>query len=191
MKQTVLSYIALLLILLPTTAAAEESMLPDGRYAVGAGYGAMYDPADARDFAMVFLSALYDYDDVWPHRAPKQLFFRVEGGIGTSTEGASRLHLTGNFFAVYYLDHWFPNLASSGIKPYVEGGAGLIYRDYAVDGQGLRVNFSPQAGIGMDVSHTDDITAYYSARLHHASNAGLNSDNRGTNGLLFQAGLYF
>jgi len=185
-----LTALLLALLVLPAAAQAGDGEKVPPRYTVGVGYVSMFDPSDARDFAMILVSALYDYDAIWPHAAPDPLFFRVEGGLGFSAEGET-LHATGNVFAVYYLDNWFDTSAASAFRPYVEGGIGLIYRNYKVDGQGLRVNFSPQAGVGADIKIDEELTSYISVRLHHASNAGLDSDNRGTNGVMFQMGLYF
>lgn len=186
----------ILTLLLGSLSASAEEAQKAGQYeqprlSFGVGYNSMYDPSDARDYVMLFGSILYDYDQVWPHDAPDPLYFRVEGGLGVSTEKSSVLHATGNIFAVYYLEEWFPEWAKAGVKPYVEGGVGLIYRGYRVNGQGLNLNFSPQIGVGTDVQWKEDLTTYFSVRLHHSSNAGLNSDNRGTNGVLFQTGVYF
>jgi len=190
-KFTLLTALLMLLALAVSAQAEEAKQYAEPRIAVGMGYNAMYDPSDARDYAMLFGSILFDYDQVWPHAAPAPLYFRVEGGLGASTEKNAKLHATANMFAVYYLDEWFPSWAKAGVKPYAEAGVGLLYRDYTVDGQGLRINFSPQIGLGTDVQWNEDITTYFSVRLHHSSNAGLNSDNRGTNGVLFQMGYYY
>lgn len=185
-----LTALLIALLVLPAAAQAGDGEKVPARYTLGVGYVSMIDPSDARDFAMIFVSGLYDYDAVWPHTAPEPLFFRVEGGLGFSAEGES-LHATGNVFAVYYLDGLFNTSAASTFRPYAEGGVGLIYRDYKVDGQGLRVNFSPQAGVGADIRINEELTSYISVRLHHASNAFTNPDNRGSNGVMFQMGLYF
>ncbi|RMH43391.1 MAG: acyloxyacyl hydrolase, partial [Gammaproteobacteria bacterium] len=74
--------------------------------------------------------------------------------------------------------------------PYIEGGIGLIYSDFQVAGQGLRFNFNPQLGIGLD-RLTGETGWFADLRLHHISNGNLHHDNRGINSLALVTGIYF
>ena len=160
-------------------ASAEENngdYLPT-RYGMALTAGRTYDPTNNIDFYMMSGFVLYDYERVWKHKAPDPLRFKVEGSIGTAHDHKTRLVSSINMFALYYLD-FFKN---ENIKPYVEAGIGLIYTDFQVKGQGLRINFNPQLGLGTELKTGLDETCFISVRLHHISNGGLNHENRGIN----------
>jgi lipid A 3-O-deacylase len=160
---------------------AAQATVP-ARYGLAVDYGHGYNPSDL-EFVMLSGVALFDYDAVWPHRAPEALRFKVELSAGSATRPSTRLVASANIFALYYLDM----LATGGIRPYVEGGIGGIYTDFQVPGQGSRLNFNPQLGIGAEFEVAGG-TYFTAVRLHHASNAGLASENRGLNSVLMQAG---
>jgi lipid A 3-O-deacylase len=164
---------------------AREKIEP--RYGLGLSLGIGYDPSDAQNFMSVTGFALYDYDDIWPHRAPDQLRFKLEGSLGGTLLSDSDFMASAGFLALYYLD----SLTSSFFRPYIEGGAGLIFTGYKVKGQGSRLNFNPQAGLGMELTSASGSSFWMSLRVHHISNAGINKDNRGINSLVFQMGRYF
>ena len=90
-----------------------------------------------------------------------------------------------NILAQYYLGG-----GSGRFRPYVEAGIGLIYTDFQVEGQGLRFNFNPQAGLGCDLRTGGGVVWFTNLRLHHLSNGGLYDDNRGINSVLVQVGRY-
>jgi hypothetical protein len=148
--------------------------------------GARYDPAPSSGFVQLSLMARYDYEQILPHRAPEPLKFKIEASLGVAADSRQRAFASVNFFALYFLD----SLASAKIKPYVEAGAGIIYSDFQVDGQGLRINFNPQAGIGAEFAGFG--RRWYGAlRGHHVSNGHLYRANRGMNSLLLQVGRLF
>ncbi|MFN2267122.1 MAG: acyloxyacyl hydrolase [Desulfonatronovibrio sp.] len=157
------------------------------RYGLGLNFGLGYNPSDARNFMSVTGVALYDYEDIWPHRAPEQLRFKLEGSLGGTSRSDSDFMASAGFLALYYLD----SLSSSFFRPYIEGGAGLIFTEYKVKGQGSRLNFNPQVGLGMEITPASGFSLWMSMRLHHLSNAGINKDNRGVNSMVFQMGKYF
>lgn len=173
----------------PLSAETEEPEVKNvpPRYSLGFSLGLAYDPSDARDFMNIIGFALYDYEDIWPHKAPEQLRFKLEASIGGTLRSDSDFMASAGFFALYYLDRLHTNL----LRPYIEGGVGLIYTEYKVRKQGSRLNFNPQAGLGLDISPRSGPSFWTSVRLHHLSNAGLKKDNRGVNSLTFQAGMYF
>jgi hypothetical protein len=156
---------------------------------LGAGLilGSSYDPSPTRGFALLNGVAVYDYEEIMSHPAPEALRFKFEGSIGLSDHHHPRLIAGANIFAMYYLR----GLASGALHPYIEGGVGLIYTDFQVEDQGLRVNFNPQAGFGAEW-HTQRGTRWFtSVRAWHVSNGGLHHDNRGINGVVVQCGRMF
>jgi hypothetical protein len=89
--------------------------------------------------------------------------------------------------ALYYLEF----LSSQRMNPYVEGGIGVIYTDFQVEGQGLRFNFNPQIGIGTEFQFNSGAPFFSAIRLMHMSNAGLDSENRGLNSIVCIFGRFF
>lgn len=167
-------------LLLPVSVRGEEAV-PD-RFGGAVVFGHAYDP-EAIDFVLLSGVALFDYDRIWPHLAPEALRFKVEGSLGGTVESSKRGIASVNMLAFYYLDR----LRTTALRPYAEAGIGLIYTDFRVSGQGLRINFNPQAGIGMELGEH----GFAAFRLHHLSNGDLYRDNRGINSVLLQVGRYF
>ena len=151
--------------------------------ALGFYAGRAYDWSDLY-FYMASWQALFDYDALWPHRAPEGLGIRVEGnaGVATGTEfSGARLITSGNLLAVYE----FGSPKSARVVPYVEAGIGVIYTDFQREGQGSRINFNPVAGVGLRMGST-----FIVLRAHHLSNGGLHEDNRGINSIVLGFGMY-
>jgi len=164
-----------------------KSDVIDKRYGLGAILGKSYDPTHDIDLYMLSVSLLYDYERIWRHGAPEPLRFKVEYSVGAAREKKMRLIASLNMFALYYLDF----LNGDIIKPYVEGGIGIIYTDFQVRGQGLKINFNPQMGIGAEFNSSSKGAYFLSLRLHHISNGGIDDDNRGVNSALMIFGRYF
>ncbi len=147
-------------------------------------YGGMaYDGFDL-GLGQVSISHLYDYEQVWLHPAPAGLGVRFEGTLGGawgSDFSGARLMTSAGFLAVQGFQRKLPGDA----RFYVEGGVGLIYTDFQRDGQGLRVNFNPVAGIGWRWPRS-----YLTLRLHHISNGGLHHENHGINSVVLGWGRY-
>ena len=169
-----------------STSYAEETT-PSGRYSLAGNFGNSYSPDNEIQFIQLAAAALFDYDQVWPHSAPEPLRFKVEGSAGIATTPHSRALLSINMLALYFID----TLTTATFRPYVEAGIGVIYNDYQVDGQGLRINFNPQLGIGTEISTTDAAPWFVACRLHHISNGGLDDDNLAINSLMLQVGRFF
>lgn len=179
----------LLLLFFPGTTTAEEGNEENinDRYALALIFGNAYDPVNNIDFYMLSGSVLYDYKKVWHHKAPDPLRVKVEYSIGIAREKKTYLMTSVNMFALYYLDI----LEDDEIKPYVEGGIGIIYTGFQVRGQGFKVNFNPQMGLGTEFK-TASLDAYFLAlRLHHLSNADIADENRGVNSVILMFGRYF
>ena len=147
-------------------------------------YGGMaYDWSDMC-FGLVSWQALYNYEAIWPHRAPEGLGIRFEASAGaaTGTEfSGERLVASGNFLAVYEFDA----PAKGKIVPYIEAGVGLIYTDFQREDQAFRLNFNPVAGFGLRMGRT-----FIVLRAHHLSNGDLDDDNRGINSVVLGFGMY-
>lgn len=190
MRGTILCCLALLLVVcnmsLPEPAAAFSLKNPE-QTGGAIILGSSYDPQPDFGFVQLSLMALYDYEQIMPHRAPEPLRFKLEGSLGLADDSERRLLTSVNIFALYYLKAF----ESVHLRPYVEAGAGIVYSDFQVDGQGLRFNFNPQAGIGTEWQMMDGRRGYGALRAYHISNGNLHSDNRGINAVTFQLGVYF
>ncbi len=194
---TFLLYIILalpLLLLEPTKAWAEKDTSKDApdkipnTYGVGATFGYTYDPHDDINFLQLNAFTLCDYERVWKHPAPDALRFKVEYNLGITLSSPRRAILSLNALALYYLD----TFSSRFIRPYIEGGIGVIYTDYQVDGQGLRFNFNPQCGVGTEILVDSKPMFYISLRAHHVSNGELfYRANRGMNSVVLVVGRLF
>lgn len=151
--------------------------------ALGLYVGTAYDWSDM-DFCMASWQTLFDYDQIWPHRAPDGLGIRLEGNTGVATGSefsGERFVASGNFLAVYE----FGSPKDDSIVPYVEAGVGLIYTDFQREGQGCRLNFNPVAGFGVRMG-----SRFIVLRAHHLSNGGLDDENRGINSVVLGFGMY-
>jgi len=151
--------------------------------AVGLYAGTAYDWSDM-DFCLASWQTLFDYDAIWPHRAPDGLGIRLEANAGVATGSdfsGERFVASGNFLAVYE----FGSPQDKSIVPYVEAGVGLIYTDFQREDQGWRINFNPVAGFGVRMG-----ACFIVLRAHHVSNGGLDDDNRGINSVVLGFGCY-
>lgn len=173
---------------LPVAAEGDSGLNHPSRFGAGLTIGHSYDPRPPFDFYELTGFLQYDYDQLWPHHAPDPLFFKVEGSVGlASFHGDEKLLTSVNILAQYYL----PKAGTEHFQPYVEAGIGVIYTDFQVDGQGLRINFNPQAGIGCDLLASAGNIWFTNLRIHHLSNGELHKENRGINSVLIQIGKYF
>jgi lipid A 3-O-deacylase len=171
------------------TSLAEELKKDEvkDRYGLAMALGKSYDPTNHIDFYLLSGVALYDYEKIWRHRAPEPLRFKVEYSIGTAREKKSYLMTSMNMFALYYLDL----SGYDDFTPYVEAGIGVIYTGFQVKGQGLKVNFNPQMGIGAEFKTESRDIYFLSLRLHHLSNAHMADENRGVNSVVLMFGRFF
>jgi len=168
---------------------AEDKNVEDTptQYGMSVTAGSSYDPTNNISFYMMSGFIMYDYEKVWKHKAPDELRFKIEGSLGVADDYKTRLAASMNIFAVYYPDLF----DSQTFRPYVEGGVGVIYTDFQVKGQGLRINFNPQIGLATEIKINSDRTFFLALRLHHISNGGIDDENRGINSVLCMLGYYF
>lgn len=186
MVGTRLWFLLVLLWLLPAPVFALSLDAPE-QTGVAMLLGSSYDPQPTYRVAQLSLMALYDYEQIWSHRAPEPLRFKLEGNLGLADGPQTRLLASANFFALYYLR----GLQGAGLTPYLEAGAGLVYADFQVEGQASRLNFNPQAGIGAAWQDDAGRSWYGALRAYHISNGGLWSANRGLNAVVLQLGRDF
>lgn len=190
---SVLIFIAAVL-LLPLVVVAEEiepkagtgGRMPD-RYGFSLEGATIYDPDFDRGFVLLTGFALFDYGKVWNQDRPKELGFKVEAAAGGTIGADPRTVASAGMLALYYLDP----IATPRLRPYLEGGIGLIYTDFRVEKQAYRFNFNPQLGIGTEFIQKNALADFVALRLHHLSNANLGRDNRGVNSLILQIGSFF
>jgi hypothetical protein len=173
----------------PPQLLAEEDVQVQTTNGVSMNLGYTYDPQDNIWITQISVFRLYDYDAVWPHKAPENLRFKVEASLGVSRLKScdGRLNGSVNIFALYYLSGLENNL----IRPYLEAGIGCIYTDYRVPDQDYRFNFNPQAGVGFDIKKKDSLPWFVAVRIHHLSNGGIGFSNRGQNSVVGLLGCYF
>ena len=168
-------------------AVATEPTIPlePTRAGLAISYGASYSP-EGVDFCLLTGILLFDYDRVWSHQAaPESLRFRVEYSLGAITEPVTRLMTSANMIAHLY----YPGMNAGRVRPYIEGGIGISYTDFKVEGQGLRFNFNPLLGLGFEFG--PDPALFMEVRIHHISNGGLDEENTGLNSVQFMLGRYF
>ena len=157
------------------------------RYGVAGIFGKTFDPVGDIYYLQLAGWVMWDYDRVWRPWAPEALRFKVEGTAGLTTSPKTRGMVSVGMLAVYYLDF----ISRYRWNPYIEGGIGVIYTDFQVDGQGSRFNFNPQIGIGSEVQLGSGLPFFGAVRLSHVSNAGLHDDNRGMNSVVIMIGRFF
>lgn len=168
--------------------SAEETVVNvPTRFGMTVTGGNSYDPNGKISFLQVSGFALFDHERIFPHKAPDALRFKVEGGLGSLTGPKRRFMASVHIFSLYYIDA----LSTTTFKPYVEGGIGGVYMDYRWKGQGTRLNFNPQFGIGAEINTASPNPLFLSLRAYHVSNAGLNKHNRGLNSVTLSIGRFF
>jgi lipid A 3-O-deacylase len=164
----------------------EATSIPT-RYGVAASFGNTVDPVT--DIAFVQLSgfAMWDYDKVWHHWAPEPLRFKVEATAGLTVSPRINGMASVGMMALYYLEF----ISGHRLNPYLEGGIGLIYTGFKVEGQGSHFNFHPQIGVGTDIQPDSGPPFFGAVRFSHISNGGLHHENRGVNSVVIMIGRYF
>jgi hypothetical protein len=186
-----LSVLVVLLVLFSPSGFAhgdddEADKIPT-RYGMAAVLGDTFDPDEGIYFVQLSGFIMWDYDKVWHHWAPEALRWKVEGTAGLTTSPRTRGMVSVGMMALYYLDF----ISSQQFNPYIEGGIGVIYTDFHVEGQGSRFNFHPQAGIGAEIPVDSGPPFFGAVRISHISNAGLHDDNRGMNSVILMIGRFF
>jgi lipid A 3-O-deacylase len=157
------------------------------RYGMAVLLGHTFDPVNDINFVQLSGFGMWDYDKVWHHWAPEALRWKLEGTVGLTTSPQTDVMISIDMMAPYYLEF----ISSPRWKPYIEGGIGVIYTGFRVEGQGSRFNFYPQIGIGTEIQTESGPSFFGAVRLTHISNAGLHEDNRGVNSVVLMIGRFF
>jgi lipid A 3-O-deacylase len=166
-------------------APAKEPPLPT-QYGMSAEYGYAFDPSPNPSFLLARMSAIYDYGSVWHQDCPNTLRFKVEAAAGSTLSPEGGLVASVNMLALKY-----PGKLGGSLRPYVEGGIGVIYTQYRVKDQGLRFNFNPVLGAGLEMPEKDGKNLFAAIRFYHLSNAEIDRQNRGVNSVALQVGRLF
>jgi hypothetical protein len=77
------------------------------------------------------------------------------------------------------------------VRPFIEGGEGIVYTDLRKQDLGTRVQFTSQFGGGLEFDLRDGMALGLQARFRHMSNAGMASSNPGINTIYGLIGLTF
>jgi hypothetical protein len=183
MKRVVIAAaLAAAVLLVPDTSRAAET--EPTRSGIAVSCGVSYSPL-GMDFCLLTGILMFDYDRVWWHEAPESLRFRVEYSLGAILEPETRLMTSANMIAHFY----YPGTSAEKVRPYIEGGIGLIYTDFRVEGQGWKFNFNPLLGLGFEFG--PDPAMFLEGRVNHISNGGLDEENTGVNSVQIMLGRYF
>lgn len=182
----ILGMLGPLLFARPLFAQDAADPLEPTRYGVALLVGSAYDPHRI-GLAMVQGQLLVDYDRIAWHAAPQALRLKFEVNAGLTTDGRYRALVAVNMLALNYLERY----RHGPWTPYIEAGIGLIYTDFQVKDQGLRINFNPQAGVGIEYVLPQGGGVTTALRLHHISNGDTYKDNRGVNSALLMIGYLF
>lgn len=77
------------------------------------------------------------------------------------------------------------------VRPFLEGGEGVVYTDLRKQDLGSRLQFTSQIGAGLEVDVRPGMAFGFQVRFRHMSNAGMASSNPGINTLYGLVGLTF
>ena len=181
-----LTFIVLLLFCKTSPAEEQNTEAVPTRFGFALSYGNTFHPDNKIGFILANYLVMFDYDKIWPHSAPENLRFKVECSLGSTTTPENWVMASAGVLALYYLDF----LDSESVRPYIEGGIGLIYTGFRVEGQGSRLNFNPKAGFGFEFPIGRE-SLFTSLRWDHLSNAYLNKDNTSVDSVILMFGIYF
>ncbi|MCG6878914.1 MAG: acyloxyacyl hydrolase [Deltaproteobacteria bacterium] len=179
-------FLAVLLLSQPLRAEDQNEKEVPTRFGFGLSYGNSFHPDSKIGFILANYLVMFDYDKIWPHSAPENLRFKLEFSLGSTTTPENWPMGSAAMMALYYLDF----LDSEAVRPYIEGGIGLIYTGFRVEGQGSRLNFNPKAGFGFEFPIGRE-SLFTSLRWDHLSNAYLNEDNTSIDSVVLMFGAYF
>jgi lipid A 3-O-deacylase len=157
------------------------------RFGLSTVVGNTYDPVN--DIAFVLLNgfALLDRERLCGYKIPEWFRLKVEGNLGSTITPYKKLMASADVLALFYLK----SLCFNTLRLYAEGGAGVVYTDFQIKGQGLRFNFDPLFGIGSEIKTASGAVYLITLRIQHFSNGSLNHENAGLNSLSLVVGKFF
>jgi len=77
------------------------------------------------------------------------------------------------------------------VRPFLEGGEGIVYTDLRKQDLGTRIQFTSQIGGGLEYEIDSDMAVGFQVRFRHMSNAGMGGSNPGINTFYGLLGLTF
>lgn len=77
------------------------------------------------------------------------------------------------------------------LRPFVEGGEGILYTDLRKQDFGTRMQFSSQLGAGLEYALRPDLALTIAGRFRHISNAGMSKSDPGLNTVYGLVGITF
>jgi len=156
-------------------------------WGLGLTFGNTYKPTTRTQYIQLSGFALVNPQDIWPHVRLGWLRYKVGCTAGITTRPKVRGMASAGLILLYYISHF----ADGHFRPYAEFGCHVIYNDFRVPGQGLRVNFCPQGGLGAEFTIGSGPTFYATIKLEHMSNGGLRPQNAGINSVVLTVGRLF
>ncbi len=159
------------------------------RMGFSASFGHIYDPRDDREQLALFTGFVeIDHDYAAFFDTPDYLRFKLEATVGSGLRSPWKGMVSVNMLSLCFIDR----LATEAVRPYVEGGIGVVYSGYRWDGQASNLLHNPVAGAGVQISPDGGgPSQQFALRLYHASNGGLHRKNKAMNAVLFSAGVLF
>lgn len=144
---------------------------------------------DDLEFSQIGLWALYEHDPITGAAAPDFLSWLFELNAGVFH--TSKTHWIGNFcFVTRYspMKHLKKELK---FEPFLEAGIGAVYRTLKPLDQGFHLNFNPNLGLGIRWHQNNHKAIDLRLRMMHFSNAELDDQNNGSDGIQLALGFQF
>lgn len=170
----------ILIVLSPSLHAADGGPLStkgEYRYGVNVGYG--FSVASNED---VRFASLYPFvgrvmtDPIGEGWTRGSVEVIIEGAFSYVHKGQSSYSAGVNCLARY---NFLPD--SKTLRPFVQGGPGIVQTNLELEKFGSKFNFSHNAGLGLQYFFSPGDAVTLEWRYFHLSNGGLDDDNDGLN----------
>ncbi len=168
-------------------AQTDSTPVRKNRFGLSTVIGNTYEPVNDIGFVLFNWFALLDRERLCGYRIPERLRLKVEANLGSTITPYKKLMASADVLALFYLKSFCFNT----LRLYAEGGAGVVYTDFQIKGQGLRFNFDPLFGIGSEIKTDSGAVYLITFRIQHFSNGSLNHENAGLNSLSLAVGKFF
>jgi hypothetical protein len=151
-------------------------------YGISGGFGYGQEDETIADFVLLPKIGFFiaDFD-----RVKGALEFEIEPMLGMFLSPSRAIQAGLNVLFTYNFE--------TGTKfiPFFSAGAGFLYTNLDVNELGSKFNGAPQGGPGLKYMLNDNTALSFSTRIHHISNAGTASPNRGIDTFMFLIGMDF
>lgn len=151
-------------------------------YGISGGFGIANEDEFITDFQLLPKVGFFiaDFDII-----KGALEFEIEPMLGMFLSPSQAIEAGVNILFTYNFE------TGTRFIPFFQAGAGFLYTDLEVNELGSRFNGSPQGGPGIKYMLNDNTAISLQTRIHHISNAGTASPNRGIDSFLFLIGMDF